>query len=100
MNYLYDSKYRILRPITDKPTSDVYLSELEGKLVEVLSNNKTNSWYEIADYLYKENRKDRSSNKDRECVKAVKFKLDLKVKLNMHLVYGYGLMLHDRIYIK
>ena len=98
--YLYNTKEQTLELISDEKTVKVQLSDLECRLVEVLSNGRSNSWRDIADYVYRRRSIIDRSTRDISNVKSVKMKLLLKVKLSIYTAHGYGVMLNDKIYIR
>ena len=71
------------------------LSEFEGKLLEVLSNGKYNSYKDISNYLY--GYFDRCSL---ECIYVFKKRIKRKTKMNISVIRKYGLRLTDEIYIR
>ncbi len=98
--YLYNSQTKTLELISDEKTVKVQLSDLECRFIEVISNGRSNSWREIADYVYQRSGISNRSTHDISNTKSIKMKLLLKVKLNIYTVHGYGVMLQDRIYIR
>ena len=97
MEWIYDSNKKIIRECKDD-SKEIDLTVLEGRLIEVLCNNLTNSWKEIFEYVYSyENKNDYKYNAND--IKAIKCRLLKKVKLNIKNVQCYGLQLEDRIFI-
>lgn len=98
--YLYNAKNKTLELISDEKIVKVQLSDMECRFLEAISNGGTNSWREIADYVYERKGISTRSTHDISNVKSIKMKLLLKVPLKMDQKYGYGIMLLNKIYIR
>lgn len=98
MEWIYDTKRRSIREYKDK-SKEIDLTILESKFIEVLSNNETNTWREIFNYVYNYNHEHKNHKYNADDVKTIKCRLLKKAKLHIKCIKGYGLKLEDRIFI-
>lgn len=99
MEWIYNANRRMIRKL--KEDSEIDLTEIESKFIEVISNNKLISWEEIADYLYGD--RECSSYYEQDIYRSsitTKSRVLKKVKLNIETMRGKGIQLLDQIYIE
>lgn len=93
MIYVYDIKEKRLTEVGGYSRT-FKLSKLESKLLEVLSNGYTNTWWEITNYIYKCVNKQKIEN-----TIQLKRRLLNKINLKIKTIDRCGLILKDKIYI-
>lgn len=97
MELVYNTKNRMLKNMNGDTVAD--LSEREGQLIEVLCNNKVNTWKEIINYVYGYDTKYQDHYMHR-MVTLLKYRLRKKIKLNIKGKSYFGYELKDDIYIE
>ena len=97
MKYLYNSRNKTIRGL-GRYSEEIDLTIYESRLIEVLSNERVNNYYEIEKYVFGENNKHdkdfRHSN-----LRVVKCNLFHKLNIRIKNIRGRGYMLLDEIYI-
>ena len=76
-------------------TEEIYLTDKESKLIEVLCGGTMCTWYEMTVYVYK-----KYNRQLHDTLYLIKHRLSKKANLNIKTICKHGIILKDLIYIE